>query len=165
MIRANLRTVALLLAATVAGCVQFVPRDPAHFKVADADFGLIAAAALRLVERTRPVTTIVIGADLDPRALIALRRLRPLARRADVPRTPELALPGGYFVVEAFGIDEDEALFEGQLGPVTREAEGKNVPGCGLRFAVAFYWELTSWANHSCKILDCAKTRSWTPID
>lgn len=155
----------LLLGAAVTACAQLVPRDSANFKVEDADFGLIAAAALRLVERTAPVTTIVVDTALDPRALAALKRLRPLIRRSEVPRSAELALPAGYFVVENFAIDDDTAMFEGQLGPVTRSAENKNLPGCGLRFSMAFYWQVTSWANHSYKILDCAKTRSWTPVD
>jgi len=159
------RTALLLLVAALCACAQLVPRDNAHFKVEDSDFGLIAAAGLRLVERTATVTTFVVDTGLDPRAAVALKRLRPVMRRSDVSSSAELALPDGYFVVENFAIEEETAMFEGQLGPVTRSAENRNLPGCGLRFSVAFYWQVTSWANHSYKIIDCAKTRSWTPVD
>ena len=150
----------LLLVAALCACAQLVPRDSAHFKVEDSDFSLVAAAALRLVERTAAVTTFVIDAGLDPRAVAALKRLRPVMRRNDVLPSAELALPDGYFVIENFSIEDDTAMFEGQLGPITRSAENRNLPGCGLRFSVAFYWQVTSWANHSYKVIDCAKTRS-----
>jgi len=155
----------LLLVAALCACAQLVPRDSAHFKIEDSDFDLIGAAALRLVERTAPVTTFVADAGLDPRAAAALKRLRPVLRHPEIPRNAEFALPAGFFVVENFAIEDDTAMFEGQLGPVTRAAEDRNLPGCGLRFSVAFYWQVTSWANHSYKILDCARTRSWTPVD
>jgi hypothetical protein len=149
----------------LSGCTQLVPRDRQQFKVEDQDFAIIADASLKLVERTRPVITFVVPPAADARARAALKKLRAVARPEDVPKATDYVLPEGYFIVERFDIEDGAANFEGELGPVTRAAEGKNLPGCGLRFSMAFYWEAKGWASHSYKILDCAKTRMWTPVD
>ena len=166
IVASGLRAAAILSGcALVSGCTQLIPRDRQQFEVEDQDFAIIADASLKLVERTRPVIMFVVPPATDARAQSALKKLRAIVRREDVPKSADYALPEGYFVVERFDIEDGAATFEGQLGPVTRAAEGKNLPGCGLRFSMAFYWEAKGWASHSYKILDCAKTRMWTPVD
>jgi len=151
--------------AFLGACTQFVPRDAQNFKVDEQDFQLIADASIKIVERSKAVNTIVVRAELDRRALDAFRKLRPVVKLTEVQQTSELALPEGYFVIDRFSIDEDVAQFEGEIGPITQAAKGKNMPGCGLGFSMAFFWEINVWRSHSYKIVDCATTRSWTPVD
>jgi hypothetical protein len=153
-----------IVCAMFAGCAA-MPRDRSDFHVEDQDFTLIADASLKMIERSHQVAIFVAAADIDPRARDALRRLRPVVAPGAVPQSPDLALPEEYFVIERFTIEDSVAMVEGQIGPITRAAEGKNLPGCGLRFSMAFFWEIKEWRSHSYKILDCAQVRSWTPVD
>lgn len=160
------RLVALaLICALSAACGQLVPRDRSSFRVEDRDFDLIAGASLKMIERTHHVAAFVAASDIDPRARTALEKLRPLIRPGDLPGSSDLALPDEYFIVERFSIEDAVAQVEGQIGPITKAAEGRNVQGCGLRFSMAFFWEIDEWRSHSYKILDCAQIRSWTPVD
>ena len=159
------RLIALTIAcAMLAGCAA-MPRDRSDFRVEDQDFELIADASLKMIERSHHVDTFVAAADIDTRARAALKGLRPVIAPGSVPKSVDLALPDQYFVVERFTIEDSVALVEGQIGPITKAAEGKNLPGCGLRFSMAFFWEIKEWRSHSYKILDCAQLRSWTPVD
>lgn len=142
-----------------------MPRDRSNFQVEDQDFGLIADAALKMIERTHHVAAFVVSADTDPRARSALRKLRQVVAPEAVPKPAELVLPDEYFVIERFTIENSVAMVEGQIGPITKAAEGRNLPGCGLRFSMAFFWEIKEWRSHSYKVLDCAQPRSWTPVD
>jgi hypothetical protein len=159
------RAAPVLLGCTlIAACAQLIPRDTQNFKVEQQDFELIAEASIKLVERTSPVSTIVVTPGLDARVDTALKKLRPVVRSDDVQRSGEYVLPEDYFVVERFTIEDGVAQVDGEIGPITKAAEGRNIPGCGLRFSMVFFWETKAWASHSYKIIDCAKTRSWTPV-
>ena len=52
----------LLLACLIAGCANVGLRENRAFELQDGDFGLIAGAALEIVERLGPVRTIVVPA-------------------------------------------------------------------------------------------------------
>jgi hypothetical protein len=153
-----------LACAFIAACAQLVPRDRSDFRLEDQDFDLIADASLKMIERTHRVAAFVVPTQVDARARAALQKLRPVIRPTEL-QSSDIALPAEYFIVEHFTIEDAVAQVEGQIGPITRTAEGKNLPGCGLRFSMAFYWEIKEWRSHSYKILDCAQMRSWTPVD
>ena len=154
-----------LACAFIAACAQLLPRDRSEFQVENQDFELIAEASLKMIERTHRVAAFVVPSDVDSRARKALQKLRPVVTPNELPKSSDLAVPDEYFVVEHFTIEDAVAQVEGQIGPITKAAEGKNLPGCGLCFSMAFFWEIKEWRSHSYKILDCAQTRSWTPVD
>ena len=148
----------LLLACLVAGCANVGLRENRAFELQDGDFGLIAGAALEIVERLGPVRTIVVPANIDPRVRAALARRRPLV--AD-ERTP-LALPAGYFRLEIFRIDDDgQAFFEGDLGPTGCPMDA----GCGKNISIPFILRGDDWFNPSYKIVDYAQRREVIPVN
>ena len=157
---------AIAAAGLLAGCAVVTSRSAQKFVATDADFGDIAGASLKFVERTAPVTTIVLPANVDPRARAALKRLRPLIRPDQIPASDIYKLPTGYFVVETFDIDADGvASFEGQLGPVRQVPELPATDDCGIRFSIPFALEGNDWASHTLKKSVCWPKREWWPAD
>ena len=146
---------AFVVCCILGACAQRGLREYEPFQLRDADFGLIAKAALDIVERSGPVHTIVVPSSLDPRALDALRHLRPVVPAAQLAGT---ALPAGYFQLHDFSFDGDVATFEGDLGP-TGCAEG-----CGKNLSVPFILRGDDWFNPSYKIVDYAQRREVVPV-
>jgi hypothetical protein len=148
------------------GCASLTPRSSQKFVVADSDFGDIAEASLKLVERTASVTTIVLPADADPRVRAALKRLRPVISADKIPPSETYKLPAGYFVVNTFDIDADGvATFEGQLGPVRKVPEPPATDDCGTLFSIPFAQQGGDWASHTLKKSVCWPKREWWPAN
>jgi len=148
----------MALACCVAGCANVGLREYQPFEQHDSDYGLIARAAVKLVERFGAISQFVVPRDLDPRALAALKRLHPVvladARPADLP------LPAGNFLVETFSIDtEGVATFEGDLGPTGCPG------GCGKNISIPYILQGDDWHNPSFKIVDYAQHREVVPVN
>lgn len=163
----SLRLPALAIAACLlAACAGTTPRSAQKFVATESDFSDIAAESLKFVERTTPVTTIVLPANADPRVRAALKRLRPLISADKVPVSDTYKLPTGYFVLEVFEIDsEGIATFEGQLGPVRKVPEPPATDDCGIHFSIPFALEGNDWASHTLKKSVCWPKREWWPVD
>jgi len=159
-------TVAVLTACLLAACSATTPRSALKFVATESDFADIAAMSLKFVERTAPVSTIVLPANADPRVRAALKRLRPLTSPDKVPSSDVYQLPAGYFVLQTFEIDADGiASFEGQLGPVRKVPEPPATDDCGIRFSIPFALEGNDWASHTLKKSVCWPKREWWPVD
>ena len=159
--------VAVLAAACLlAACSATTPRSAQKFIATESDFADIAAMSLKFVERTAPVSTIVLQVNADPRVRAALKRLRPLTSPDKVPSSDVYQLPTGYFVLQTFEIDADGiASFEGQLGPVRKVPEPPATDDCGIRFSIPFALEGNDWASHTLKKSVCWPKREWWPVD
>lgn len=154
-----------IFCACVAACDGKVYLHDRPHATDAGDYYQLAEAALKLVERRGPVSVIVVPADLDPRARAALKHQRKVISVADLPKNTGVALPKGYFLLQAFTITEREALFEGELGPVSSGLTAIGIPDCGLTFSVPFYLDGADWYQPSYKILDCSQSRNWVPKD
>lgn len=159
----------VVMGCLLAGCANIAgitPRSSQKFVATDADFIDIAAASLTFVERTAPVTAIVLPDDIDPRARTALKRLRPVLSVNKIPASDTYKLPTGYFVLQTFDIDADGvATFEGQLGPVRKVPEPPATDDCGTRFSIPFALEGNDWTSHTLKKSVCWPKRKWWPAD
>jgi hypothetical protein len=164
--RFPMRWLAFAMTSLLVACAGSAPRSTQKFVATDADFGDIAGASLKFVERTAPVTTIVLPANTDPRARAALKRLRPVISADKVPASELYRLPAGYFVLETFDIDDQGiATFEGQLGPVRNVPEPPATDDCGIRFSIPFALEGNDWSSHTLKKSVCWPKREWWPAD
>jgi len=165
--RVTMRLIAAIAAASLlAACVGTTPRSTQNFIATESDFADIAAMSLKFVERTAPVSTIVLPANIDPRARAALKRLRPLIAPDKVPASDTYKLPAGYFALQTLDIDaEGIATFEGQLGPVRKVPEPPATDDCGIRFSIPFALEGNDWASHTLKKSVCWPKREWWPVD
>ncbi|MEO6689343.1 MAG: hypothetical protein ABIS07_04065 [Dokdonella sp.] len=134
----------------------------ADFHVTQQDFDSIARATFKLIDGRGDIGTIVAPADLDPRARKALKNVHPTVA---VPPGAANTLPGGYFLVTAFSVEEGEARLEGRLGPVTGLMTAANMPDCGKEYSVSFYIEGGDWVSHAFKAATCAESRHWVPLD
>lgn len=160
------RLAGIVVVVLLAGCVGLTPRSAQKFVANDSDFADIAEASLKFVERTAPVTTIVLPTNADPRARAALKRLRPVVSPDKIPVSTTYKLPAGYFVLQAFDIDADGiATFEGQLGPVRSVPEPPATDDCGILFSIPFALEGNDWASHTLKKSVCWPKREWWPVD
>jgi hypothetical protein len=148
----------MTLFCCVAGCANVGLREYEAFELRDSDYGLIAVAAVKLVERFGTINQFVVPRGLDPRALAALKRLHPV-----VPgelRPVDLPLPAGSFLVETFSIQTDGlATFEGDLGPTGCPG------GCGKNISIPFILRGDDWYNPSFKIVDYAQHREVVPVN
>ena len=148
----------IALFCCIAGCANVGLRENQAFELHDSDYGLIAGAAVKLVERFGAISQFVAPRGLDPRALAALKRLHPVVQ-AD-PRPADLPLPAGNFLVESFGIDaEGIATFEGDLGPTGCPG------GCGKNISIPYILRGNDWYNPSFKIVDYAQHREVVPVN
>lgn len=137
----------------------------AKFDIVESDFDLIAQASLKKIDPHEAITTIVVPADTDPRARKALSRLRPVVGSAQMPPSSDLLLPGGYFLIRTFRVELDGALFEGQLGPVTRNLTKANLQDCGRIYSVPFFLRDGDWFTPNYKVSTCDEKRIWWPVD
>lgn len=144
-----------LLGCLLAACAHRGYRQYQPFALQHGDFGLIAGAALILVEQYGAVTTIAVPADMDRRAVAALKRRRNIVAAASLPPG---RIPAGTLLMEQFSIDADGvAWFSGDLGP-TGCADG-----CGKSFVVPYELQGDEWHNASYKVVDYAQRREVTP--
>jgi hypothetical protein len=146
-----------------AGELRYPHRQ--NLEVINPDFQLIAGATLKLIDPKDAITTIVVPAGTDPRARKALANFRKVISPAQVPQSVGYTLPAGYFLLQTFRITEGEALFEGQLGPVTTSLAAVNIPDCGKIYSVPFFLYGDDWVGRSYKVTDCSQSRHWVPID
>ncbi|HEY2397250.1 MAG TPA: hypothetical protein VGH81_14910 [Rudaea sp.] len=154
-----MRTLAIIsLICCVAGCANVGLREYQAFELRDSDYGLIARAAVKLVERIGPVSQFVVPPDLDRRALAALKQLRPVIPASRLPGAP--GLPAGFFLIETFSIETDGlATFEGDLGPTGCPG------GCGKNISIPYILQGDDWYNPSFKIVDYAQHREVIPVN
>ena len=149
----------IMLSCCIAACAHSGWRENEAFALHDGDWGMIAGNAVTLIERYGPVTHFVVPPDLDRRAIIALKRFRPLVPAAEVERDGRRVVPAGYFLIEAFSIDSDgSALFAGDLGPTGCPA------GCGKNISIPYVLRGDDWYNPSLKIVDYAIRREVVPV-
>ncbi|MBS1998381.1 MAG: hypothetical protein JSS86_18785 [Cyanobacteria bacterium SZAS LIN-2] len=146
----------------LAGCAGL---QRAKFDIVDSDFDVIAEASLKKIDPRDTITTIVVPADTDPRARKALSRLHPVVAPAQVQVSSDLLLPGGYFLLHSFRVELDGALFEGQLGPVTRHLTQANLQDCGKMYSVPFFLRDGDWYTPNYKVSTCDEKRIWWPAD
>jgi len=164
----EIRVVRLAAAAALCcglpGCngTQLTAARMKDFEATPQDFDAIARAAFKIIESKGDVTAIVVPKGLDPRAYDALRRVHPTV--ATAPGAPG-TLPGGYFRVSAFSIEDGAAHLDGQLGPVTGLMTAANMPDCGKGYSVSFYIEAGDWVSHAYKTTTCEESRHWVPLD
>jgi hypothetical protein len=148
----------MVLSCCVAGCANVGLREYQPFEQRDSDYGLIARAAVKLVERLGPVSRFVVPPDLDRRALAALKQLRPVVPASQLAGNH--GLPEGSFLIETFSIQADGlATFEGDLGPTGCAA------GCGKNISIPYILQGDDWYNPSFKIVDYAQHREVVPVD
>ena len=141
----------------VAGCANVGLREFKRFELSDSDYGLIARAAVKLVERFGPVSQFVVPPDLDRRALVALKQLHPVV---PVGQFSGRRVPAGSFLIETFSIDPDGlATFEGDLGPTGCPG------GCGKNISIPYILRGDDWYNPSFKIVDYAQHREVVPVN
>jgi hypothetical protein len=152
----------LVLSALIASCN--IPHRQG-LEVEEADFGLIARAAFKLIDPKEEIKTIVVPAGTDPRARKALAGMHTVISPAQVPKSSTYVLPQGYFLLQSFTIENGEASLEGQVGPVTRALTAIDIPDCGKIYAVPFYLEGDAWIGRTYKVTDCSQSRHWVPVD
>lgn len=152
----------VLVTLLLAGCAGM---QRAKFDIFQSDFDSIAEASLKKIDPRDTITTIVVPADADPRALKALSRLHPVVAQAQVRSSNDLLLPGGYFLLHSFRVELDGALFEGQLGPVTRKLTQANLQDCGKIYSVPFFLREGDWFTPNYKVSSCDEKRIWWPAD
>lgn len=128
--------------------------------IVDSDFELIAETSLKKID---PHHEIVAPSDIDSRARKALAGLRPLIAPDHVPASNEWVLPQGYFLLQAFRVELDGAVFEGQLGPVARKLTKAALPDCGKIYSVPFFLNGADWFNPNYKVTTCDERRVWWP--
>lgn len=140
-----------------------------NFIVSADDFNEIAEATFALIDPNKSITVIVVPSTLDPRAVAALKQVRPIIPFVPAAPTATEILPAGYFLIRTFTIEgtdaEAQATIEGQFGPVTRTMTAANLPDCGKIYSVVFYLKGGEWFNPSYKVETCTETRHWIPID
>lgn len=135
------------------------------FTIVDRDFDAIAEMSLKKIDPHETITTIVVPADTDPRARKALSRLRTVVTPAQVPASNDVILPSGYFLLHTFRAELDGALFEGQMGPVTRKLTKANLQDCGRIYSVPLFLKDSDWYNPNYKVATCDEKRIWWPAD
>ena len=146
----------------LAGCAGL---QRAKFDIVESDFDLIAEASLKKIDPHGTITTIVVPADADPRARKALSRQHPVMEQAQLRSSNDLLLPDGYFLLRTFRVELDGALFEGQLGPVTRKLTKANLEDCGKIYSVPFFLREGDWFTPNYKVSTCDEKRIWWPAD
>lgn len=152
----------ILAAFLLAGCAGL---QRAKFDIFQSDFDSIAEASLKKIDPHDGITTIVVPVDADPRARKALSRLHAVVAPAQVRPSNDLLLPGGYFLLRGFRVELDGALFEGQLGPVTRNLTQANLQDCGRIYSVPFFLRDGDWYTPNYKVSTCDEKRIWWPAD
>ncbi len=144
-------------------------RRLSHFVITADDFNGIAETTFALIDKKGNIQTIVVPSTLDPLAIAALKRVRPVTAYTPAADTANEILPAGDFLIRKFSIEtvdgEVTATIEGQLGPVTRTVTAANLPDCGKIYSVAFILKGGDWFSPSYKVETCAESRHWVPID
>ena len=133
--------------------------------IVDSDFDAIAEMSLKKIDPHETITAIVVPADTDPRARKALSRLRTVVTPAQVPASSDVILPSGYFLLHTFRVELDGAMFEGQMGPVTRKLTKANLQDCGRIYSVPLFLKDSDWYNPNYKVATCDEKRIWWPAD
>lgn len=159
------RLIALALSFLLVACAGVPGRSSKQFEVEDGDYGLIAHAALKLIERVRPISVIVVSRNVDPRVREALRGQRKLISRDSLPHTPGYIMPPDYFALISFTIEDGQALFEGEISTDAQRSDTSFDKECGLIFSVRFALQGDDWSSDSYKLTDCSQQRVWTPKD
>ncbi len=157
--------IVLGLSLLLTGCANLTPRSARNFQVIPEDYGSLAEASLKLIERTGPITTIVVPPGTDPQVRAALARLRPVVAADKMPKSDIYALPAGYLLLQSFTIEDGAAMFEGRVGPVRKVPLPPATADCGTNFAIPFALEGTDWASHTLKKSVCWPKREWWPKD
>jgi hypothetical protein len=149
----------------LVSCAGTPGRSSQQFQVEDGDYALIAHAALKLIERVRPISVIVVDRNVDPRVREALRGQRKLVSRDTLPHTAGYIMPPDYFALRSFTIDDGQALFEGEISTEAQRSDSSFDKECGLIFSVRFALQGDDWSSDSYKLTDCSQERVWTPKD
>lgn len=160
-----IRVVVSCLPLLTVACAGAPGRSSKQFQVEDGDYGLIAHAALKLIEHVRPISVIVLDRNVDPRVREALRGQRKLVSRDALPHTPGYIMPPDYFALTSFTIDDGQALFEGEISTDAQRSDTSFDKECGLIFSVRFALQGDGWSSDSYKLTDCSQQRVWTPKD
>jgi hypothetical protein len=159
------RFVAAGLSLLLAACARVPGRSSKKFEVEDGDYGLIAGAALKLIERVRPISVIVVDKNTDPRARAALRGRRKVISSESLPHTPGYLVPPDYFLLRDFTIEDGQAMFEGEVSTEAQRSDTSINKECGLIFSVRFALQGDDWSSDSYKLTDCSQERVWWPKD
>jgi hypothetical protein len=142
----------------LAGCANVGLREYQTFELHDSDYGLIARAAVKLVERFGAVSQFVVPPDLDRRALAALKQLHPVVPVGQLGSGR--GVPAGSFLIETFSIEPGGlATFEGDLGPTGCPG------GCGKNISIPYILRGDDWYNPSFKIVDYTQHREVVPVN
>lgn len=160
--------VPLLLLCLLVGCDGAKYRQSQHRENLDAteeDYFSLAQASFKLIDPKGAITTIVVPAELDPRARAALKKIAKLVSPSQIPSSQDYLLPAGYFSLQTFSIEDGQSNIEGQLGPVTPSITAAGLPDCGKNYTVVFFLEGLDWVSHSYKITTCTESRHWVPVD
>ena len=173
----------VLLSLLLAGCETKGVKSVKHVTIKNVcddatsckhakELAEIATYSLKLIERTGPITTFVIPANLDAQARNALANLRPVIAVENMPSSGDYSQPKGYFLVQTFSTDETDAAFEGKLGPVLKAGLPGYEDNCGTTFIIPFEAEdkeedkakIKVWANHSYKFQVCSSSNVIVPV-
>lgn len=139
------------------------------FVVTAEDFNSIADAVFQRIDPKGDIKVVVIPATLDPRAVAAIKKERPVIPFVEPSASATEILPAGYFLLHTFSIERVDAdamaTIEGQLGPVTRTMTAAGLPDCGKIYSVLYVLNGDEWQSSSYKIETCTEKRIWFPVD
>ena len=116
-----------------------------HRSRADTDFTSVARIALAVIEQGRSKVTLVVPDSIDMQAKSALGSLRKAITPEGVPASKDFSLPEGYFLLRKFSISGDDAIFEGNLGPVEQRISPKDIIGCGELYLIPMHRSRGIW--------------------
>jgi hypothetical protein len=74
---------------------------------------------------------LVLPSGTDRKTKSVLCQMRRCLKPEDVPTSEMFVLPVGYFVLEEFRVQGDEAILAGRFGPIPRQRPGLRIDACG----------------------------------
>jgi len=157
------RSIVFLIAVSVLGGCQtaYVCNTPAcrHKK----DLESLAAACIKFVEHTAPVSAVIVSDNLSPDAQRAIALVKSIYTNSAMPKSEKWSIPPGYFLLSSLHANEDDAECIGVLGPALQSTASGYADQCGMRFDIPFEVEDGAWASHSYKITECSSTNVIVP--
>lgn len=156
------------ISVTLAGCDGYAlkqERRMKNFIANQGDYNELAQATFQLLDPNKNIRILLVTSAINPEAVIALKRIRNVATYVEPVAGAHTTLAAGQFIVSKFTVGNGEALIEGQLGPVTNTITAVGLPDCGTIYTAPWFIRGGEWHSPSIKILTCAESRHWTPLE
>lgn len=158
----------IAISTILAGCDGYAlkqERRMKDFAPNQGDYNEIAQATFHLLDPDKKIHLWLVTSAIQPEAVLALKRMGNVATYISPPAGAHGTLAAGQFIVSTFTVGNGEALIEGQLGPVTNEITAAGLPDCGTMYSAPWFIQGGEWHSPSIKIMTCAESRHWTPVD